>query len=265
MGLNWLTTAENQRERPIRKFSVDPASSIRTSIADPIFADPVFPRLLKSPKKFTDELPQERRENQLQKSLRFRCAKILILHWVSRRKFLQRPAVFCDTLRLPNSLIARVRARQRSGEGVVRGNGRPKGCFWRVRFFSAPLRFALKTPENLKWEEKKRTLQNTLLGDRFSARRLLRSFGAPPQSQSKISKNQRNSAKIWKIVWFLPFLSLSAPWNTSRGVVSWTIAKRSLLMMNLEAPKTPCGLIQLHAMIKMSELPCRVWHDPGSE
>ena len=65
-------------------------------------------------------------------------------------------------------------------EGVVQGNGRLKGCFWRVRFFSAPVRFALKTPENLKWEEKKRTLQNTLLDDRFSARRLLHSFGAPP-------------------------------------------------------------------------------------
>ena len=62
----------------------------------------------------------------------------------------------------------------------MRGNGRPKGCFWRVRFFSAPVRFALKTPDNLKWEEKKQTLQNTLLDDRFSARRLLRSFGAPP-------------------------------------------------------------------------------------
>ena len=37
--------------------------------------------------------------------------------------------------------------RQRSGEGVVRRNGCPKGCFWRVRFFSAPLRFVLtKTP-----------------------------------------------------------------------------------------------------------------------
>ena len=38
---HWLTTAENQREKPIRKFSIDPASSIRTSIADPVFADPV--------------------------------------------------------------------------------------------------------------------------------------------------------------------------------------------------------------------------------
>ena len=73
-----------------------------------------------------------------------------------------------------------IRTRQRSGEGVVQGNSRPKGCFWRVFFFSAPLRFALQTLENLKWEEKKRTLQKTFLDDRFSARRLLRSFGAPP-------------------------------------------------------------------------------------
>ena len=36
------------------------------------------------------------------------------------------------------------RVRQRSGEGVVWRNGCPKGCFWRVRFFSAPLRFVLK-------------------------------------------------------------------------------------------------------------------------
>ena len=39
--------------------------------------------------------------------------------------------------------------------------------------------FVLKTLENLNWEEKKRTLQNTLLDDSFSAQRLLRSFGAP--------------------------------------------------------------------------------------
>ena len=32
--------------------------------------------------------------------------------------------------------------RQRSGEGVVRRNGYPKGCFWRVRSFSAPLSFS---------------------------------------------------------------------------------------------------------------------------
>ena len=40
------------------------------------------------------------------------------------------------------SKMAFFRARQRSSEGVVRRNGCPKGCFWRVRFFSAPLRFS---------------------------------------------------------------------------------------------------------------------------
>ena len=58
-------------------------------------------------------------------------------------------------------------ARQRSGEGVVRGNGRPKGCFWRVRFFSAPLRFALQISENLKGAEKKQTLQRHPFGRLF--------------------------------------------------------------------------------------------------
>ena len=43
--------------------------------------------------------------------------------------------------------------RQRSGEGVVRRNGCP-----RVRFFSAPSGFALKTPETLKVAKKKLTL-----------------------------------------------------------------------------------------------------------
>ena len=33
-----------------------------------------------------------------------------------------------------------IRARQRSGKGVVWRNSCPKGCFWRVRFFFAPLR-----------------------------------------------------------------------------------------------------------------------------
>ena len=44
----------------------------------------------------------------------------------------------------------KIRARQRSGEGgVMWGNSRPKGCFWRVRFFSPPslTGFALETPE----------------------------------------------------------------------------------------------------------------------
>ena len=42
------------------------------------------------------------------------------------------------TGRVPSS----VGTRQRSGEGVVQRNGCPKECFWRVRFFSAPLRFS---------------------------------------------------------------------------------------------------------------------------
>ena len=41
LSLKWLATAENQGEKPIRNFSIDPASSIQTSIADPVFADPV--------------------------------------------------------------------------------------------------------------------------------------------------------------------------------------------------------------------------------
>ena len=64
------------------------------------------------------------------------------------------------------------RACQRSGEGVVRRNSFPKECFWRVRFFSAPLRFALKTrkrswkPYN-KEAEKKRILQKDRFGRPF--------------------------------------------------------------------------------------------------
>ena len=41
LSLKWLVAEENQGEKPIRNFSIDPASSIRTSIADPVFADPV--------------------------------------------------------------------------------------------------------------------------------------------------------------------------------------------------------------------------------
>ena len=55
-------------------------------------------------------------------------------------------------------------ARQRSGEGVVQRNGCPKGCFWRVRFFSAPLRFSGVLRANLEGAEKKRTLQKHPFG-----------------------------------------------------------------------------------------------------
>ena len=75
------------------------------------------------------------------------------------------PKVTDPNLRVPASCCedrqfsAVLGARQRSGEGVVRRNGRPKQCFWRVRFLSAPLRFSCVLRANLKGAEKKRTLQ----------------------------------------------------------------------------------------------------------
>ena len=56
---------------------------------------------------------------------------------------------------------------QRSGEGVVRRNGRPKGCFGESRFFSSHLRFPGVLSANLKGAEKKRTLQKHPFGRPF--------------------------------------------------------------------------------------------------
>ena len=57
-----------------------------------------------------------------------------------------------------------------------------KSVFWRVRFFFAPFEgfqdISGVLRAKLKGAKKKRTLQNTLLDNRFSARRLRRSFGA---------------------------------------------------------------------------------------
>ena len=61
--------------------------------------------------------------------------------------------------------------RQRSGKGVVRR----KRMFWRVRFFSALLRFSSVLRAN---PRRNGLSKNTLLDDHFSARRLRRSFGA---------------------------------------------------------------------------------------
>ena len=72
----------------------------------------------------------------------------------------------------------------RSGEGVVRRNGRPKVFFWRVRFFSSPLRFALKRLKTLREQRRNGLSKNTLLDNHFSARRLLCSFGAPPETNT---------------------------------------------------------------------------------
>ena len=66
-----------------------------------------------------------------------------------------------QTLKLGSS------ARQRSGEGIMRRSGRPKGCFWRVCFLSAPLRFALKALRKLNGAEKKRTLLKHPFGRPF--------------------------------------------------------------------------------------------------
>ena len=122
------------------------------------------------------------------------------------------------------SPFAKMGARQSSGEGVVRRNGRPKGCFLESPFLLCLLHgfrdLSGVLRANLKRAEKKRTLQrannfsnvfrivfrilfrafqtvfridfkffggsfvlqtcrpnkNTLLDDRFSARRLRRSF-----------------------------------------------------------------------------------------
>ena len=53
----------------------------------------------------------------------------------------------------------------------MRRNGCPKGCFWRVRFFSAPLWFFQDLSgvlrANLKGAEKKRTLQKHPFGQPF--------------------------------------------------------------------------------------------------
>ena len=73
---------------------------------------------------------------------------------------------------------------QRSGEGVVRRNGCPKRCFWRVRFFSAPLRlkvfrtFQVFKEKILRAQRRNGLSKNTLLDNRFYARPL-RSFGVP--------------------------------------------------------------------------------------
>ena len=65
LGLNWLTTLENnQRAKLIRKFSIEPASSIRTSIADPVSVDP---RLLLNSRKTAGKTPEtpEKQSKQL--------------------------------------------------------------------------------------------------------------------------------------------------------------------------------------------------------
>ena len=87
--------------------------------------------------------------------------------------------------------------RQRSGEGVVRGNGCPKGCFWRVRFFSVPLRFALKTPKNLEGTEKKRTLQKHPFGQPFPRTTPFSAPLARSDTRSLQRDERQNSLGSW--------------------------------------------------------------------
>ena len=117
-------------------------------------------------------------------------------------------------------------------------NGCPKGCFWRVRFFSAPSRFALKASENLKGAEKNdspKTLFWTTISphDAFSAPwrtpieqlhcSRLRVVGkmtfpssssVPPQDHLGTSQNEWMSCAV-----VLPSLSCQAPtvWPCTTG------------------------------------------------
>ena len=92
--------------------------------------------------------------------------------------------------KVPDSEPEMFRTRQRSGEGVMRGNGRPKGCFWRVCFFSAPVRFALKMFwKPLVGREETDSPKHPFGRPFLPARRLLRSFGIPP--------NVSPCRKIW--------------------------------------------------------------------
>ena len=77
---------------------------------------------------------------------------------------------------------AKIRARQRSGEGVVSRNGCPKGSFWRVRFSLPPYGLLLKRLKTLRGQRRNILSKNALLDNRFSTRRLLRSFSAPPKN-----------------------------------------------------------------------------------
>ena len=81
-------------------------------------------------------------------------------------------------------------APQRSGEGVVRRNGCPKGCFSRVHFHSTPSRFSgpfrCFQGQTLKGQRRNGLSKNTLLDNHFSARRLRRSL---VHSESSFARN----------------------------------------------------------------------------
>ena len=106
-------------------------------------------------------------------------------------------------------------------------------------FFYAHFRFTLRTPENLKGAEKKRTLQNhplghlkgaekkrtlldtTLLDNRFSARRLLRSFDILPDSWATHHLAQLNPQGLTFTQW--------NPKYGCKGTVTTRFALRALV------------------------------------
>ena len=83
------------------------------------------------------------------------------------------------------------RTRPRSGEGVVQRNRSLKLVFLESPFFLCPRKFALKRTEllRIKWEQV--AVHVRVLDDRFSARRLLRCFGAPPKIHKAWPENRQ--------------------------------------------------------------------------
>ena len=85
---------------------------------------------------------------------------------------------------LVNFARHKLRARERSGEGVVRRKQLSKRVFLESPFLLCPLKVCSyntwKVLENLRGQRRNGLSKNTLLDNRFSAWRLRRSFGTPP-------------------------------------------------------------------------------------
>ena len=103
---------------------------------------------------------------------------------------------------------SQLRARQRSGEGVVRGNGCPKGCLWRVRFFAVPLRFSFETPNDREETDSPKTACWTTVSphDAFSA-----PLAHPLCQWHSWSRQTLASARSWvTISWGAPMYQKNA-------------------------------------------------------
>ena len=113
---------------------------------------------------------------------------------------------------------------------------RPKWCFWRVRFFSAPLRFVLKTPENIRGK-RNRFSKNTLLDDRFS---LHDAFSAP-LSRSVLSGTESRIA------------NRTMPGNRGPGIARISAMRKLSTKMSRIAIKYSSRIAEIG-----SELPIRI-------